>query len=162
MAIEKTSAFIELLRTIVAPRLTVVESDVVCLERILMINECESPSIIASRIPFSSVDRDTAKVIVKASHRTLADNGTFIVYQLTRDVTDFANPYFGAPTVEYIPVDLPPQRVLSRRKAFRRRSRRIAVSHEGDNNLRIFFHLSISLTKIPSIRACMTIDANRR
>ncbi|QDV67985.1 16S ribosomal RNA methyltransferase KsgA/Dim1 family protein [Rosistilla carotiformis] len=116
LAIEKTAGFIDPLKSLGDPRLTVAEDDVVGLERILLMHEFSSPDLIVSGIPFSSIDAASASSIVRAIHRTLPVGGTFIAYQLRSHVATYAKPYFGAPTVEYVLLNLPPLRVFTWQK----------------------------------------------
>ncbi|MCM2373631.1 class I SAM-dependent methyltransferase [Aporhodopirellula aestuarii] len=117
LAIEKTSGFIETLNAIGDPRLTVVQDDVVGLERILLMHEMKSPDVIISGIPFSSLDADTAQSAMKAIYRTLGDGGTFIAYQLRGHVAEYARPLFGEPVaVQYVLLNLPPLRIFTWQK----------------------------------------------
>ncbi|TWU15647.1 class I SAM-dependent methyltransferase [Allorhodopirellula heiligendammensis] len=113
LAIEKATGFIEPLEEIGDSRLTVVQDDVVGLERVLMIHDFKSPDVIVSGIPFSSLDAETAESTIKAIHRDLSVGGTFIAYQLRSHVVTYAEPLFGKPTVTNVILNLPPLRVFT-------------------------------------------------
>lgn len=118
LAIEKTAAFIESLRQIEDDRLIVQQEDAVGLERILLTHRMSYPDVIISGIPFSTLPESTAATLIRAIHRTLADGGTFIAYQLRRDVFDYAVPLFGQPDdIRMVWFNLPPLRIYTWRKA---------------------------------------------
>ncbi len=113
LALEKTAGFIELLQEIGDPRLMVTQEDVVGLERVLMMHDFESPDVIVSGIPFSSLDPEVAESTIGAIHRTLPSGGNFIAYQLRSHVTTYAEPVFGKPSVSFVLLNLPPLRVFT-------------------------------------------------
>lgn len=112
LAIEKTAGFIEPLRDIGDSRLTVVQDDAVELEHVLRASNFESADVIVSGIPFSSLKPNIAEETIQAIHRTLADGGVFIAYQLRGHVATYAKPWFGEPTVNHVLMNIPPLRVF--------------------------------------------------
>ncbi|QDS94158.1 Ribosomal RNA small subunit methyltransferase A [Roseimaritima multifibrata] len=117
LTIEKTAGFIAPLKAINDPRLTVVEGDAVNLPDILASNDFESPDVIVSGIPFSALPPRSSQSIMLAIYQALSDSGTFIAYQLRNDVTKYADPHFGAPTVQSVLRNFPPLRVFTWRKS---------------------------------------------
>lgn len=118
LAIEKTAEFIHSLRAIDDPRLDVELGDAAEMERLLLVHGMTAPDVVVSGIPFSSLPADTARQIMKAVHRNLADGGTLIAYQLRGDVANYAAEFFGPPeTVQWVWPNLPPLRIYTWRKS---------------------------------------------
>lgn len=116
LAIEKTKDFIKPLSEIQDPRLIVAHGDAADLSELLAQYHLGPPDVIVSGIPFSSMPKSTASGIVETIHKTLADQGSFIAYQLRGDIRRYATPLFGEPTVESVRWNLPPLRVYCWKK----------------------------------------------
>ncbi len=114
LAIEKTPEFIEPLRSLDDPRLTVEHDDAIGLERILLTHQMAKPDVIVSGIPFSSLSPEIAQSIMKSIYRGLADDGTFIAYQLRTHVANHAASQFSAPeSTQWVLWNLPPLRIFT-------------------------------------------------
>ncbi|MEZ6089559.1 MAG: methyltransferase domain-containing protein [Pirellulaceae bacterium] len=116
LAIEKTEAFLEALQQIDDPRLTTVIGDASDLADILQKYGNESPDVVVSGIPFSSIPAPVAKAITRSIHQTLKPGGTFIAYQMRNDITRLAEPYFGTARTDSVALNLPPLHVYAWRK----------------------------------------------
>ncbi len=117
LAIEKTSEFIEPLQSLSDRRLIVEEDDAVGLERLLRTHQMPKPDVIVSGIPFSSLSPEIAQSIMQSIYRNLADDGTFVAYQLRNHVAKYANRHFGNPeSKQWVLWNLPPLRVFTWRK----------------------------------------------
>lgn len=118
LAIEKTAEFIAPLEALGDARLVVEQGDAMGLERMLVMHDMTPPDVIVSGIPFSSLPSSVARSIVAAIHRDLADNGTFIAYQLRGHVAGYAEPKFGKyQSKRWVLWNLPPLRVFAWKKA---------------------------------------------
>ncbi len=113
LAIEKTKELIEPLRTIADHRLIVVHGDAADLTEILKQHELESPDVVISGIPFSSIPDEVASQITRSVHDALSSNGEFIAYQLKSDIEEFATPLFGRARKDFVPLNVPPLTVYS-------------------------------------------------
>jgi len=117
LAIEMTPEFIEPLHALADPRLIVEHADAVDLERILLMHKLSKPDVIVSGIPFSSLPVQTAQSIMKSIQRHLADDGTFIAYQLRGHVERYAESEFGGyQSKRWVFWNLPPLRIYSWKK----------------------------------------------
>jgi phospholipid N-methyltransferase len=113
LTIEKTETFMTALDQIADDRLINELGDASNLSRILTKYSIPSPDVIVSGIPFSSIAPQVGSQIIAAIHRSLAPGGTFIAYQLRNHVQDLSRSLFGNPTVELIPLNIPPLRVFT-------------------------------------------------
>lgn len=113
LAIEKTSAFSEALRSIEDPRLCVEFADACDLIDVAARHDIGSADVVISGIPFSSLPAMNAKRIVQSIHHMLRPGGVFIAYQLKPDIERFARPLFGPSRSEAVPMNLPPLRVYA-------------------------------------------------
>lgn len=117
LAIERTAEFVDTLRQIGDPRLSVVHG---CASE--LVGELErhgfgSADAVISGIPFSTLPEDLARSIVEEVHRALRPRGRFVAYQFTDRVADYARPVFGRPRVEREMRNVPPLRVFTWEKA---------------------------------------------
>jgi phospholipid N-methyltransferase len=114
LAIEMTSAFIPILKTIDDPRLVIQQGNALRLEHFFTMHRLESPDVILSGIPFSSLPCESATAIVASIHRALRPGGVFIAYQLRNCLREYAKPYFGDPqSTQAVWWNMPPLRVFT-------------------------------------------------
>jgi phospholipid N-methyltransferase len=72
-----------------------------------------APQAVISGIPFSTLPADAGRAILLHIASSLAPQGRFVAYQVSRRVADLARPIFGeAEEVEVEPLNIPPMRVF--------------------------------------------------
>jgi phospholipid N-methyltransferase len=111
LAIEKTRELAETLDTIEDPRLVAHCGDAADLCSIANRYGWDAIDVVVSGIPFSILPEAVAGQIVQAIDQLLRPGGTFIAYQVQDDVSDYAQPCFGTPTLQSVPLNLPPLKV---------------------------------------------------
>jgi phospholipid N-methyltransferase len=108
IAIELNSDFIQPLRALGDPRLTVHEGSAEELPEILDGYGLESADVIYSGIPFSVIPEDVGESILRNIWETLNPGGRFIAYQLRSQVKRLARDLMGDPDVEFELLNIPP------------------------------------------------------
>ncbi|MBX3443818.1 MAG: methyltransferase domain-containing protein [Planctomyces sp.] len=111
VAIEVCPKLTRVLREIDDPRLIVHQGGADELHDVLDDLSIESVDAVVSGIPFSTIPRTTARLILRASRSRLKPGGRFVAYQWSRAVTRLAKEFFGTPTSEFELRNFPPLRV---------------------------------------------------
>ena len=113
IAIERTAEFVEPLRRIGDPRLTVVNGCASSIVEQLETLGLDHADAVVSGIPFSTMPPALAGTIVREVYRALAPHGRFVAYQFSDKVADFARPVFGQPNVEHELRNVPPLKIFT-------------------------------------------------
>lgn len=108
LAVEKSAEFASDLNSLADPRLDIVFGDAAELIEIAPQHAFPHADVIVSGIPFSSLPTMTAKQVAESAYEVLRPGGEFIAYQLRSDVTSYVTPIFGPPSVQSVPLNLPP------------------------------------------------------
>jgi phospholipid N-methyltransferase len=111
LAFEVVSDFIDPLRGIDDRRLEVAQVDAAELSNLLQTNYDQSPEVIVSGLPFSTLGETKARQIMAQIFDAMPPGGSFVAYQVRDVITRFAEPLFGAPEVSIIWINLPPLRL---------------------------------------------------
>lgn len=117
LAIEKTEAFAGALNTIEDPRLQIEIADACDLINLAAQSGFVDADVLISGIPFSTLPHSVAEQIINSVHEVLRPGGVFVAYQLKSNVKRYAQPLFGKPKTELIPINLPPLKAFVWRKA---------------------------------------------
>ncbi len=113
LAIERTEAFVEPLRKIGDPRLSVIHGCASSLVRELEMAGLGGADAVISGIPFSTLPPPLATTVVEEVHRALNPGGRFVAYQFTDRVADYARPVLGGPSVQMELVNVPPLKIFT-------------------------------------------------
>jgi phosphatidylethanolamine/phosphatidyl-N-methylethanolamine N-methyltransferase len=113
LAIEKTKEFVEPIKMINDPRLTVLQGDAIDLHHYLTTIGRTEADVVVSGIPFSSMSPNDATAIVEAIHQVLVPGGYFIAYQFLNHIESYVCPKFGIAEVKRVWRNLPPLRVYT-------------------------------------------------
>jgi phosphatidylethanolamine/phosphatidyl-N-methylethanolamine N-methyltransferase len=113
LVIERTEEFIEGLRRIGDPRLTVIHDCASTVGAQLARLGLAGADAIISGIPFSTLPEAVAREIVTALHAALVPGGRFVAYQFTDRVADYVRPVMGEPRIEHEFWNVPPVRVFT-------------------------------------------------
>ena len=107
IAIEANPTFAEYLYTIADRRLTIVEGYAQNVVSILA--EAGSPpaDYIVSSIPFSFFSDSVRNHITRQTHRALAPDGAFVVYQYSFLMKPYMESAFGSVTTGFAPINIP-------------------------------------------------------
>lgn len=113
LAIERTEAFVEPLRAIADPRLSVIHG---CASRV--VQELQQAGLggadaVVSGIPFSTLPPALAETVVEEVYQALNPGGRFVAYQFTDRVADYARPVMGGPSVQMELVNVPPLKIFT-------------------------------------------------
>lgn len=111
VAIEINPDFLAILKKIEDPRLIVHAGDALDLERIIEDNNLDSPDVVLSGIPFSTLKRDHGEKILRSVFEVLAPRGRFVAYQVRDRVESLSRPIFGPAQVSVELLNIPPMRV---------------------------------------------------
>lgn len=118
LAIELDPGFAAFVRdTVTDPRLSVECGSAERIEEFLSARRLPAPDAIVSGIPFSTMPADIGDRIAKAIAQVLPPGGRFVAYQWTPVVAQRLEPYLGPARREWEPLNLPPMRVFTWRKA---------------------------------------------
>jgi phosphatidylethanolamine/phosphatidyl-N-methylethanolamine N-methyltransferase len=108
LCIEIVPGFVEAMRCIEDPRLTVEMGNAVDVQTILSRRRFPDPDVIVSGIPFSHLSPDDGRRLVDAIHDVLVPGGAFVAYQFRDRIREFAQRRFGTPEVSFVPWNIPP------------------------------------------------------
>ena len=108
LTIEKTESFAEPLNAIQDPRLSICMADAMDLRDIAREENFGKTDVLISGIPFSLLPPEVAMRISQSIYQVLRPGGVFIAYQMKSDVKEYAEPLFGPPVTEPIPMNVPP------------------------------------------------------
>ena len=117
LAIEINPRFVEYLRQIGDPRLTVHQGGAERLREALLQHGLGSPDVILSGIPFSTMTRELGTLILRAVHDALEPGGLFVAYQVRDRVEALGRNVFGSADVQTVVLNVPPMRVYRWRKS---------------------------------------------
>jgi len=116
LTIEISKAFTDLLDEIDDPRLVNHCGSAMEIESILGQYHLDSPDIVISGIPFSTIAPAVGGQILEAIWHSLRPGGHFVAYQFRGHVARLAKPVFGDPDVIPELRNIPPMRVYCWRK----------------------------------------------
>ncbi len=112
LAIEINPDFVTLLNdTIDDDRLIVHEGSAADIPSALGKYGLDTPEVILSGIPFSTMDRELGLSILQSVHDALPTNGRFVAYQFRDRVETLGNNVFGQANVQTELLNMPPMRV---------------------------------------------------
>src|SRR4051812_49093708 len=98
------------------PRVTVLNRDAAALPDELMRRGIPACDYILSGIPFSILNIDKKRALLQKTHDALADDGAFIIYQVTNELKQHAT-LFPQADSEYFLQNIPPMFITVFRKA---------------------------------------------
>lgn len=83
------------------------------LRQIMSTYDLETPNAVVSGIPFSTLSKSVATQIIEAITSSLAWDGYFVAYQVSKRLATLCQPFLGSchTTVEYF--NIPPMRIYS-------------------------------------------------
>jgi len=108
IAVELNADFIDPLRAIGDPRLSVHHGTAEDLPQILEEHALESVDVIFSGIPFSTIPPETGRSILECAWTALSPGGRFVAYQLRSQVKRLGREFMGRPDVEFELLNIPP------------------------------------------------------
>ncbi len=112
LAIEINPDFVELLqKTIQDDRLIVHQGSAADIPSALGKYGLDSPEVILSGIPFSTMDRELGLSILQSVHDALPVGGRFVAYQFRDRVESLGKNVFGRANVQTELLNVPPMRV---------------------------------------------------
>lgn len=112
LAIEINPRFCDLLReTIDDPRLIVHEGSAEEIPEALVKHDLDTPDVILSGIPFSTMPRELGLSILRSVRQTLKPGGRFVAYQFRDVVHTLGKRVFGPASVQIELLNMPPMRV---------------------------------------------------
>jgi phosphatidylethanolamine/phosphatidyl-N-methylethanolamine N-methyltransferase len=111
LSIEINPRFYAMLSKIKDERLVAHLGSAEQLNEILQQHGLESPDVIISGIPFSTMKNGTGERIVQEIDRSLAPNSRFVAYQVRSRVADLCRPHLGAEKALLEVRNIPPMRV---------------------------------------------------
>lgn len=116
LVMERTASFVDALREIEDRRLEVVHGCASTVRAELVRRNLAPVDAVISGIPFSTLPKAQAELILAAIHDVLAPGGRFVAYQLSDRVTQYAKPLLGEPSVEFEICNVPPLRIFTWQK----------------------------------------------
>lgn len=116
LAIELHSEFIPLLQSLNDPRLVVHLGSAEHIEETLSLYGLDSPDLVISGIPFSTMPVELGQRIVSQVWACLAPGGSFVAYQFRDRVAHLGRSLIGEPNMGVELLNVPPVRVYSWRK----------------------------------------------
>ncbi|MEJ2130689.1 MAG: methyltransferase domain-containing protein [Gammaproteobacteria bacterium] len=116
LAIEINPRFVALLRSNPDPRLRVHLGSAEHIHAACELYGLDSPEVVISGIPFSTMPPATGKRIIRAAWSALAPGGRFIAYQFRDRVAVIGRRMLGAPEVDVELRNVPPMRIYTWRK----------------------------------------------
>jgi phospholipid N-methyltransferase len=111
LAIEINPRFVELLRAESDPRLIPYLGSAADIGRALRANGLPQPQVILSGIPFSTMQRQLGREILRSVYDALPDGGVFVAYQVRDRVENLGREVFGRAQVQTEVLNVPPMRV---------------------------------------------------
>ncbi len=113
LSIEINPSFHQVLQHINDPRLISHLGSADTLQAILQQYQLPAPDVIFSGIPFSRIDENTGRRILKQVAEVLAPGGRFVAYQLRSQVQELGGPFLGeAQQIRLELLNIPPLRVF--------------------------------------------------
>ena len=117
LTIEVNPRFVELLRRINDPRLTVHHGSAADIGAALDRYELPTPDVILSGIPFSTMAIGVGRDILRSVHDSLHAGGLFVAYQVRDRVESLGREVFGRARKQTEIFNVPPMRVYRWEKA---------------------------------------------
>jgi len=111
LSIEVDAEFVELLKDIDDTRLIPHHGSAEDISSILAMHHLDSPDIVISGIPFSTMPTEVGERIIREIHDVLPPGKSFVAYQFRDRVAELATPVFGKPEVSLELINIPPMRV---------------------------------------------------
>lgn len=112
LAIEINPRFCDLLReTIDDPRLIVHEGSAEEIPEALVKHDLDTPDVILSGIPFSTMPQELGLSILRSVRQSLKPGGRFVAYQFRDVVHTLGKRVFGPASVQIELLNMPPMRV---------------------------------------------------
>ncbi len=111
LSIEKNPRLHNLVSRIRDDRLIAHLGDAEGLMQILSIYEIDTPEVLISGIPFSTMSHDSGSRIVETISSVLAPRGRFVAYQVSKRVACLCRPILGPGKMEVELFNIPPLRV---------------------------------------------------
>jgi phospholipid N-methyltransferase len=71
----------------------------------------DAPDAVISGIPFSTMSRASASLVLQTIASGLGPSGCFVAYQLSKCVADLGQPFFGSAHVQTEFFNIPPIRI---------------------------------------------------
>jgi phospholipid N-methyltransferase len=116
LAVEVNPRFVELLRRIDDPRLLVHHGDAAEIGEALDRHNLQTPDVILSGIPFSTMAKGIGRDILHSVHDSLHPGGLFVAYQVRDRVESLGREVFGRARVQTEIWNVPPMRVYRWKK----------------------------------------------
>ena len=111
LAIEINQRFATLLDQGPDPQLRVHQGSAAEIRKALEAHGLERPQAVVSGIPFSTMEHEVAREIMRAVHDVLAPGGVFVAYQVRSHVEAFGQEVFGPGRVQREVLNVLPVRV---------------------------------------------------
>lgn len=111
-AIETNEGFVEILKKFDDQRLSVYQDSAENVGEIISNSNAGKADYIISGIPFSFIPQKVKKKIIAATHKSLHDNGSFLIYQTSKHVLPFVEEVFEHVTDELEIKNIPPMVVM--------------------------------------------------
>ncbi|MCH8986878.1 methyltransferase domain-containing protein [Patescibacteria group bacterium] len=112
IAFELNKDFLLKLKTIIDPRLSVINDDVVALPEHLKVFGVEKIDVVVSGIPFSFLKPALRDHIIQNTHNALREGGMFIVYQYSPMVFPLLKKYFTFTQLHFELINFPPYFIM--------------------------------------------------
>ncbi|NIQ03044.1 MAG: methyltransferase type 12, partial [Nitrospinaceae bacterium] len=116
LSIEINPRFHALLNRIEDDRLIAHLGSACDLKEIISRYELDPPEVVISGIPFSMMSHDSGSRVLDAISGSLAPNGRFVAYQVSRRVALLSRPFLGPERSAVELLNLPPMRVFMWKK----------------------------------------------
>ena len=113
ISFEINDAFCELLHTIDDDRLIVVQDSAEHIEQYIQQHNIHALDAVISALPFIVLPSDLSKKIVQSCHQVLKKNGFFIQMHYSLTLKKMYQQIFGAISIKFVALNLPPAYVLS-------------------------------------------------
>ncbi len=111
LAIEINPYFLPILNQIQDSRLTVHNGNAYKLTETIAKYQLDSPDVIVSGIPFSTMPEDFGLAIINKISQVLVGGGRFVAYQFRDRVEVLGQKVFGPAQVEFVLRNIPPLRI---------------------------------------------------
>jgi len=111
LAIEVNERFVDLLRAMRDPRLSVHHGSAADITEALEHHRLGRPDLVLSGIPFSTMSREIGMQILRSVHDALEPGGRFVAYQVRDRVEALGREVFGRARVQTELLNVPPMRV---------------------------------------------------
>jgi phosphatidylethanolamine/phosphatidyl-N-methylethanolamine N-methyltransferase len=116
LAIELNPRFAAMLAAHGDPRLLVEEGSAERIGELLTLRGLPGADVVISGVPFSTMPAERGRRILREIWSALRPGGRFVAYQFRDRVAVLGRELFGRPSIDRVPLNVPPMRVYSWRK----------------------------------------------